>query len=524
MLTYLMARVQFLTALTGKLATSRYVAFTSAAVADVADVLLVKAAAIQELCEKLARRQINAREMDRAVSSFAAEFTPVALEAAGAAPDAIHGVRALVRQTTYSWPPNWSPTYYGGVPSGPLGDARALPYANEISLGANPGLGSLISGGQRGRAKRFKKKAAKFAVPDAMPVTEPPKKAKKKAKKKAAKAALPEAIPVAKPAKKKTARKSIGELKGRHHPARRPALKGAKKGSRVLPKRPAKAKAPPGERASASEWQPVFLGVAAPRTARRGEPFTARFAAYVKGLEEQVTTQLKAMADVDAAVGFTPQERASWKKGTRVTVRLSGEHLVAEPAEATFKWNGNQNLLHFSVTPVGKAPSGKTQLRYEAFIANFRVALISVDVSLGTKRSAALRSAKTTPFLKAFASYARADVGRVSDHLSGFSASVRGTKIFMDCLDLVRGEQWKARLRKEITEADTFLLFWSKAAARSTWVEWEWRTARREKREIQPFRLDQPKPLLPKPLAALQADDRYQLARRAYQAKGRGRG
>jgi len=47
----------------------------------------------------------------------------------------------------------------------------------------------------------------------------------------------------------------------------------------------------------------------------------------------------------------------------------------------------------------------------------------------------------------------------------------------MDCLDLNPGEKWKTSLQSEILNRDLFLLFWSKHAIKSKWVEWEWTTA-----------------------------------------------
>jgi hypothetical protein len=56
-----------------------------------------------------------------------------------------------------------------------------------------------------------------------------------------------------------------------------------------------------------------------------------------------------------------------------------------------------------------------------------------------------------------------------------------GISVFQDCLDLKASEAWKPRLTREIGASDLFLLFWSRSAAESLWVEWEWKTALREK-------------------------------------------
>lgn len=90
---------------------------------------------------------------------------------------------------------------------------------------------------------------------------------------------------------------------------------------------------------------------------------------------------------------------------------------------------------------------------------------------------------KTPPVSKlktAFASYASADRDRVLDRV----ASIRinsGLDVFVDCLSLCPSDLWKPRLEREIKSRDVFLLFWSKQAASSRWVEWEWQTALRER-------------------------------------------
>lgn len=344
-----------------------------------------------------------------------------------------------------------------------------------------------------------------------------PPRRKKSAKKPPAKAAP-------KPAKRrgarKTARKKTARAGGRSPRAKKAAAK-SRRGAR--PRRSAARQGSGRQRGTATttksrsrQWAPVLLGVSAPRATKAGETFTARFAAYVKELEAGVKEKLKALADVETGLGYSPLGDTRWKLGTHVDVRVSGEHFSAEPAHASFTWSGGENIVHFQVRTKPKAPKGRTQLLFEAFIAGLRVAFIPVDVVIGARASSARNSAEQAPYDSAFASYARRDTLRVTDHLSGFKARVRGTEIFMDCLDLKRGEQWKPQLAQKIDECGVFLLFWSKAAAKSKWVGWEWRRAHARHKDLQAFRLDQPKPALPKVLASLHADDEFQLVRRAY--------
>jgi hypothetical protein len=95
-----------------------------------------------------------------------------------------------------------------------------------------------------------------------------------------------------------------------------------------------------------------------------------------------------------------------------------------------------------------------------------------------------------------------------------------GIEVFVDCLSLHPGDEWKPKLETEIHERELFLLFWSIHAKTSAWVTWEWKTALRHKgiSGIDPHPLDpvsQAEP--PKELMSLNFGDPYVLVRKAYE-------
>jgi hypothetical protein len=75
----------------------------------------------------------------------------------------------------------------------------------------------------------------------------------------------------------------------------------------------------------------------------------------------------------------------------------------------------------------------------------------------------------------AFASYARANKVEVAQRLDSLRAV--GLDVFLDCLDIQQGENWREVLERELLGRDALLLFWSTAARSSEWVEKEWRFA-----------------------------------------------
>jgi hypothetical protein len=85
-----------------------------------------------------------------------------------------------------------------------------------------------------------------------------------------------------------------------------------------------------------------------------------------------------------------------------------------------------------------------------------------------------IRIAKRFP-RTAFASYSRKDISTVMQRVSALSSV--GVDVFVDCLDLREGADWENALNNNAISKDAFLLFWSRSARDSKWVEREWRHA-----------------------------------------------
>ena len=87
-----------------------------------------------------------------------------------------------------------------------------------------------------------------------------------------------------------------------------------------------------------------------------------------------------------------------------------------------------------------------------------------------------------------FASYAREDkeyVEPVVDLLRSGSA-----RVFLDQDNIRPGDQWKVVLEKNLDEASTLLVFWSRHARKSEWVTKEWRDAVEGNKRVIPILLD----------------------------------
>jgi hypothetical protein len=227
--------------------------------------------------------------------------------------------------------------------------------------------------------------------------------------------------------------------------------------------------------------EPVLLGASAPASAAPGEEFSARFVAYIQEEEEQVLDVLTKLSP--RATSHPALKTCRWRVGTLVQVTLGGKWLQVGNPVQEFVWQGSQALLDFDVQVADDAPEGTTLLKFDVAIDGVVVAPIRIDLGLGkSARQGAVNTVSVEAARTAFASYASADRARVLDRVAAVRISA-GLDVFLDCLSLHPGEEWKPRLADQIRSRDLFLLFWSAAAAESEWVTWEWRTALTDKRK-----------------------------------------
>jgi hypothetical protein len=263
--------------------------------------------------------------------------------------------------------------------------------------------------------------------------------------------------------------------------------------------------------------EPVLLGASAPRGVRPGQEFTARFVACTRSVETEVRALLEGLSP--GAATHLGVQTCRWAPGTRVAVRLEARHVRVDPSEDSFVWDGERSLVEFDCTVAGDAPAGVTILRFDVFIEDIRIARLRVDLAIAAASDDTPAATIVEPARTAFASYSSEDKLRVLDRVASVRTSA-DLDVFLDCLSLHPGEQWKARLTEEIERRDLFLLFWSAHARASQWVEWEWRTAlaRRGIDDIEPHPLDAVTDAPPPPeLASLHFGDPLILLRKAYE-------
>ncbi|MGR9088054.1 MAG: TIR domain-containing protein [Gammaproteobacteria bacterium] len=208
------------------------------------------------------------------------------------------------------------------------------------------------------------------------------------------------------------------------------------------------------------------------------------------------------------------------ERGSILTIRTEIHELeVPEPVE-TIPWDGSPINASFIVNVpegigIGSRP-GKVLVAYQGVTIAKIVFLITVAAEsyFGyTDRS------KSFHPRTAFASYASENRDEVLSRLQGMKKIAPDLEVFIDSISLRSGQNWLAKLEEHVPSKDIFYLFWSRPAARSEWVEREWRLALQKRgiEYIDPVPLEEPD-FVPPPheLAALHFNDAY-LAYIAYE-------
>ena len=245
--------------------------------------------------------------------------------------------------------------------------------------------------------------------------------------------------------------------------------------------------------------EPVLLGASAPRSAPTSTKFVAHFAAFAESAEDRVQEILAGLSPGSRQV--LGAKSCRWQVGTAVKVRLSGNRLKVEEPEKGFTWEGRYNILDYVVEVLPGPEPFLTALHFDVMIRGLCVASLLLDLELRSGEGTGVAVTTRQPSKTAFASYSSQDRREVLKQTRALH-NIAGMDFFVDCLSLHPGERYKTTILSEIRNRDLFVLFWSRNAKASKWVDWEWRSAKKEEDEkgrpaftVQP--LEQPSVAVP---------------------------
>lgn len=162
-----------------------------------------------------------------------------------------------------------------------------------------------------------------------------------------------------------------------------------------------------------------------------------------------------------------------------ITVRLDMPTLDLSTKEMSFYWTGTPASVSFLVKVPRNAILGKHYGNAQ-MLANgipFSTLHLAVNVGKSNDQRTCQAAIKLEAVKRVFASYSVKDMYEVMGRLQGLRILSPDVDIFLDVYSLRQGELFKDRILSEVKSREIFLLFWSRNAAASAWVELEWRTA-----------------------------------------------
>ena len=259
----------------------------------------------------------------------------------------------------------------------------------------------------------------------------------------------------------------------------------------------------------------VFLGVASQQHVYADSEFVARFSAYTEEFRETVAEVFE--KEAPTAKPALDLHSTRWKIGTKVTVSLSARGLNVDNSPQQFEWNGKWSMLRFDVeVPPNRSP-GTVALKFNVIIEGITVAALRPEIEVhsvkptGSKPSPISNEEQRFP-KTAFASYSTDDRAIVLNRVRSLQIFT-DIDVFVDCLSIRPAQRWRDELAEQLLSRELFLLFWSRNAAESKWVDWEWRKILKTKGldAVQPHPLE-PAELAPPPpeLADLQFGTAYE--------------
>jgi uncharacterized protein YjbI with pentapeptide repeats len=195
--------------------------------------------------------------------------------------------------------------------------------------------------------------------------------------------------------------------------------------------------------------------------------------------------------------------------GERIDLHLDGDGLeiVGEP-QRWIVWWGRSTAETFVLRLPRDAEGRQYFPKVTVFRCGAPVGHVTFEVRCSRDAEnvmAELRGENSRRYQRVFFSYSQKDQEKVVLLARGYTLIEQ--KFFLDVLGLSPGQRWKQKLYERISEADLFMLFWSKAARASKWVRKEVEYALTKEKDqgrptFMPFPLEGPPPPKPWPLLA----------------------
>lgn len=272
----------------------------------------------------------------------------------------------------------------------------------------------------------------------------------------------------------------------------------------------------PDAAAPAPRLDGVQFTVVAEKNARPEDARVVEIAMYAPEDKQSVLQEIQ--AEFDEPTLQKSSHLLEAQRNTCVAVVLSARGVEIQDDRVEYRWTGKPLRFSFGYNIPqdfqGHQILFKASVYFDGVIATTLLFTVNVD-----RPDADVRYDRSD-VRSAFLSYSREDIGAVTYILQTLKKIRPDLDIFFDIETLRSGENWAERLYSEIRKRDKLFLCWSRSAARSEWVNREWRCMAEAKGldAIEPFPLESPDVCpVPEGLEGLHFDDVEVLIRRAKQ-------
>lgn len=218
--------------------------------------------------------------------------------------------------------------------------------------------------------------------------------------------------------------------------------------------------------------------------------FTEEFAHLAKQAEEELDTKTKSTTS-----GIFTVERKQ-----KIHIKLQSSDIEIEEDENDMMWNGKFATCTFDIYLPRDYSKKQVRLKARVYLEDTVLTDLKLILMVEAEQKQEI-IVEQCSIASAYISYSSEDRELVSARIQGMLSTRPELDLFFDILSLRRGEYWEDRFYREIDKRDLLYLFWSRNAAKSSWVEREWKYALNTKGPdfIEPIPLERPTVCPPPP-------------------------
>ena len=127
----------------------------------------------------------------------------------------------------------------------------------------------------------------------------------------------------------------------------------------------------------------VYFGTSLPSNVTLNERFVIRIAAYTKDYRHKINTLFESESP-SSSVNLD-SAKTEWRKGVKVEVHVSSDHLDIDDPDSHFTWPGDWEVLCFDAKVHDKVPVSKILIKIDLIVAGFPIVRIRPEIPISVE-------------------------------------------------------------------------------------------------------------------------------------------